>query len=97
MQAECSSYDVPCAAPECSPSRLPIPLHNSYLQRNSADNAFRLYCKTRPPAAAESVKRARTLPKASLLATLVHGTLRRVLVGLPPPLPFPACAVLHSE
>lgn len=45
-----------------------------YLQRNSADNAFRLYCKTRPPAAAESVKRARTLPKASLLATLVHGT-----------------------
>jgi len=29
------------------------------------ENAFRLYCKTRPPAAAESVKRAKTLPKAS--------------------------------
>ena len=37
--------------------------HDLEGQAGSAANAFRLYCKTRPPAAVESVKRAKTLPK----------------------------------
>ena len=33
---------------------------------HSADNAFRLYLRTRPGAAAESVKRAKALPKVGV-------------------------------
>ena len=39
--------------------------HDLEGQLRSAENAFRLYLKTRPPAAAESVKRAKGLPKVT--------------------------------
>ncbi|PRW33125.1 DEAD-box ATP-dependent RNA helicase 29 isoform X1 isoform B [Chlorella sorokiniana] len=56
--------------------------HDLALQRNSVENAFRLYCKTRPPAAAESVKRAKTLPKEGIHPLLAAALPSDALGGL---------------
>jgi hypothetical protein len=37
--------------------------HDLELAAHSANNAFRLYCKTRPPPVPESVKRGKALPR----------------------------------
>ncbi|KAL4439981.1 hypothetical protein ABPG75_002982 [Micractinium tetrahymenae] len=56
--------------------------HDLEGQLKSAENAFRLYLKTRPGAAAESVKRAKTLPKEGIHPLLAAALPSDALGGL---------------
>lgn len=56
--------------------------HDLSGQLKSAENAFRLYLKTRPGAAAESVKRAKTLPKEGIHPVLAAALPSDALGGL---------------
>ncbi|PSC71287.1 DEAD-box ATP-dependent RNA helicase 29 [Micractinium conductrix] len=56
--------------------------HDLEGQLRSAENAFRLYLKTRPPAAAESVKRAKGLPKEGIHPVLAAALPSDALGGL---------------
>ncbi|KAL4420282.1 hypothetical protein ABPG77_005622 [Micractinium sp. CCAP 211/92] len=56
--------------------------HDLAGQLKSAENAFRLYLKTRPGAAAESVKRAKALPKEGIHPVLAAALPSDALGGL---------------
>lgn len=74
--------------------------HDLASQQHATANAFKLYLKTRPPAAPESVHRSKTLPKVGRQGGLLWDFLR-VVVGctygsaLPPNWLSPCSLVVH--